>query len=412
MKILLLSTWFPYPLSQGSKIRAYYLLKSLASRHQVKLISFADTPVEPDWIEHLKQFCEVDIVERDPFYREPSRAMLGRFSMRPNSVVATYSQEMDEAVRVCAKQWKPDCVVALTFVTAPYALRVENALKVVDVDNLLTQMLYEEFEDAQGLKVRLRKWLAWWKFKRYEKWLFKQFDLCLVVSARDKKLLSSFCHISPEHISIVSNGVDTEHNQLGMATPKPNTLIYNGSLTYYANFDAVDYFLQEILPLIKKVAPDVQLSVTGKKVKTQIPQYFYDKNVCLTGYLDDIRPVVASHWACIVPLKIGAGSRLKILEAMALGTPVVTTSKGSEGLGVTTGKEVLIANTPTEFAENVIRLLHQPDLRARLAHNARCLVEESYSWNTIGQQLCHAIEAQIVPTQAVQVQIVQRSENA
>lgn len=394
MKILLLSTWFPYPLSQGSKIRAYHLLKLLASRHQVKLISFADIPLQPIWIEHVEQFCEVSVVDRDPFYYQPNQAILRQFSLRPKSAVATYSQEMEATVRKCADQWKPDCVVALTFVTAPYALKVKNVIKVVDVDNLLTQMLYEEFQNTQRLKTRLRKWLAWWKFKRYERWLFEQFDLCLVVSARDKELLASFSQISPEQISIISNGVDTDHNQPGLAIPTPNTLIFNGALTYFANLDAMNYFLQEIFPLITKDVPDVQLSVTGKKPKAHLPQLYYNGNVFLTGYLDDIRPAVASHWACVVPLRIGAGTRLKILEAMALGTPVVTTSKGAEGLDVTSEKDVLIADTPIEFADTVVRILRQPDLREKLTRNARRLVEQLYSWNTIGQQLCQFIETQ------------------
>ncbi len=396
MKILFLSTWFPYPLSQGSKIRAYHLLRSLAGQHQVKLVSFADNPVQPAWIKHIEQFCEVCVVDRDPFYQDPNQAILGRFSLRPKSVVATYSQEMEATVKKCAAQWKPDCVLALTFVTAPYALNIKNTLRVIDVDNVLTKMLYEEFQKTKGLKAKLRKWLAWWKFKRYERWLFEQFDVCLVVSERDKNLLASFSQIPPEQICIVSNGVDTEHNQPSIATPTPNSLIFNGSLTYYANFDAMDYFLKEIFPFIKKDVPDVQLSITGKKPVTRLPQRFYNGNINLTGYLDDIRPTVASHWACVVPLQIGAGTRLKILEAMALGTPVVTTSKGAEGLDVMPENEVLVANTPIEFAEAVVRILRQPDLRENLAYNARHLVEKSYSWNTIGQQLCHIIETQTV----------------
>lgn len=393
MRILFLSTWFPYPLSQGSKIRAYYLLRALAQYHEVALISFADMPIEPAWLAHITQFCQkIEIVQRDPFAQDSLGTILGQLSLQPTSVKATYSQEMASQVQKTVSSWKPQRIVALTFVTAPYAAQIANVPKVVDVDNLMAHMLREAYQQAATTKERMRRWLAWWKFQRYEKWLFSQFDLCLAVSNRDSQTLRSLLTSQSSEIAIVPNGMDLDQNCFGMTAPKPNTLVFNGALTYQANYDGMDYFLREIFPQVRSRVDEVQLQITGKTEGVPISQLLLDDHVAFTGYVKDIRPVVAGSWACVVPLRIGGGTRLKILEAMALGTSVISTSKGAEGLDVIAGKHLLIADTPYEFAAQTVQLLQNPELRTLLIFNARQLMEEKYNWNEIGRQFCDAVE--------------------
>jgi len=137
MKILILSTWFPYPPIQGSKIRAYNMIRSLSQEHEVAVISFKDMDVKDEWIEHLHQYCkEVIIVDQNPFHYSQFQTWLGFFSPRPSAVVAGYSAKMAGAVQEFARKWKPDLLFALTFVTAPYALQITKTLRVVDMDNL------------------------------------------------------------------------------------------------------------------------------------------------------------------------------------------------------------------------------------------------------------------------------------
>ncbi|NIV37258.1 MAG: glycosyltransferase [Anaerolineae bacterium] len=169
--------------------------------------------------------------------------------------------------------------------------------------------------------------------------------------------------------------------------PEADALVYSGALTYSVNFDAVDFFLREVFPLIQAKRPTVKLSVTGKLEGVPIDRLPANDGLVLTGYLDDVRPTVARSWACVVPLRVGGGTRLKILEALALGTPVVSTSVGAEGLKVTPGVDILIADEPTEFADATLRLLEDPGLRAELAANGRRLVRERYDWDQIGEQL-------------------------
>jgi glycosyltransferase involved in cell wall biosynthesis len=393
MKILFLSTWFPYPPNQGSKIRAYYLLKALAERHEVALLTFEDVDLDPAWVEHISEFCSrVEIVPRKPFAASKGRTWLGWLSPLPSSVVAIHSPEMADKVSQVARSWKPDVVVALTFVTAPYALRVPEALKVVDIDNFMARMLQEAIPTGASFLGRLRKWLAYRKFLRYESGLYPRFNLCLVVTEDDRRLVLRQMSIQPDQLIVTPNGVDTQYNHLDMVAPVPNTLIFNGALTYNANYDAMSYFLREIYQPIIHEVPDICLRITGSTKDVDLGGLPLDEHVELTGYLPDIRPAVAQSWACVVPLRMGGGTRLKILEAMSLGTPVISTVKGAEGLEVEDSTHLLLAETPGEFMEQVLKILHSAELRESLARNALRLVSESYEWSRIGADFCGSVE--------------------
>jgi polysaccharide biosynthesis protein PslH len=397
MKILFLSTWFPYPPDQGCKIRAYHLLKALAERHETVLVSFQDTHIEPAWKKHLEMLCSrVEIVSRDPFAATKAQRVWGWLSPRPSAVVATYSPEMAERVTKIEADWHPDRIVALTFVAAPYALPTSNtpdrAARIVDVDYLMAPVLREAYQQATGSIARTRRWLAWWKFRRYEEWLFSQFDLSLASAEHDRQELHKCLGARRQQVGIVANGVDTIYNQPGIAKPEPKTIVFSGALTYSANYEAMEYFLKQVWPLVLKHTPEVRLRITGKTEGVSLDRLPIDDHVLLTGYLDDIRPTVAASWVCIVPILSGGGTRLKILEAMALGTPVISTSKGMEGIDATDGQHLLIADTPERFAELTMRLLREPELRSIISSNARRLVQDRYEWSSIRQHVCSLVE--------------------
>jgi glycosyltransferase involved in cell wall biosynthesis len=154
----------------------------------------------------------------------------------------------------------------------------------------------------------------------------------------------------------------------------------------------VAYFLRWIWPEIRKAAPEAVFKVTGKVDGVDISRLPLDAHAQLAGYQADIRAFIANSWACVVPLRTGGGTRLKILEAMAVGTPVISTEKGAEGLAVTPGEDILIADTAADFAAQTVRLLGDPELRRRLAQNGRRLVEARYNWERIGGQFVNLVE--------------------
>jgi glycosyltransferase involved in cell wall biosynthesis len=397
MRILFLSTWFPYPPYQGSKIRAFHLLKALASKHDVALVSFEDADLQPEWKEYIGQFCPViETLPRKPFAASRVKTWLGWLSPQPSAVVAIHSPEMGELVRQVAGEWQPDCVVALTFVTAPYALEIAGVPKVLDIDNVMARMLFETIPMAAGLPDRFRRWLAYLKFARYEKRIYPQFDRCLVVTESDREGVRRWVPLTPEQVWVVSNGVDITFLQPGMAKPAPKTLVFNGALSYNANYDAMDYFLREIFPIVLREVPEARLKITGSTAGVDLTRLALNGSVQFTGYLEDIRPTVAGSWACVVPLRLGGGTRLKILEAMALGTPVVSTFKGAEGLEVKDGQHLLLADTAETFAAQVVRLLNSAGLREDLARNGSQLAAQRYDWSQIEQHFNACVESLIL----------------
>ena len=395
MKILFLSTWFPYPPNQGSRTRAYHLLRELARRNEVGLVTFGDNFVRPEWMDHLQDLCAlVEVVPENPFALDPRRAALGWFSSLPRSVYAGGSPEMAAVVRRVARDWKPEAVLAMTYVMAPYALGVPASRRVMDVDNLMAHMLGEDVRRTEWGPQRLRRTIAARKFRHYERELYPRFDLSLVTSQLDVMRLRTYVPIRPGQVGCVPNGVDIEHYRPTPAAELPDSLVFPGALTYEANRDAMTSFVREILPGVVQQVPTARLTITGSTEGVDLSDLQVNGHVTFSGYQDDIRPILTGSAVCVVPLRKGGGTRLKILEAMALGTPVVSTPKGAEGLDVVHGRHLMIAETPEEFTAATVSLLRHRGLRDHLSGNARELVEQYYDWSKIGNELSRLIAGQ------------------
>jgi sugar transferase (PEP-CTERM/EpsH1 system associated) len=386
MKILFLSSWFPYPPDNGSRIRIFNLIKQLSEEHAITLLSFArDGKVTEDRLKAMRHYCStVQAIPLAPFRPSSFHSILGLFSSRPRSFVDTYSRPMQRAVEQARKEEDFSVVIASEMATAPYAVTLEDLPRILEELQLAT--FWEQYTSQSCVGRRLRYGLMWWKTRRFTAHLLRQFDGCTVASQQERANVLS---IAPncQHVVVVPNGVDLDRYKGHFGAPEPGTLVFPGALTYGANFDAMAFFLHKVFPLVKARRPEVTLRITGKTDGVPVDRLPLDESVILTGYLDDVRPAVAQSWACVVPLRVGGGTRLKILEAMALGTPVVSSSKGAEGLEATRDEDILIADTPAEFADAVLRLLSDGALRARLAVNGRRLVESRYGWRVIGGRL-------------------------
>jgi len=243
---------------------------------------------------------------------------------------------------------------------------------------------------------RLRKVIYYRSFIQFEGHACQRYDRVFMVSENDRQELLKLAPALPaDKVSLLPNGVDVSNYDIGEVEPQENTLIYVGALTYNANYDAMQYFLREIFPIIQRQVPDVKVKITGKTQGVDLSGLVLNEQVEFTGYVEDIRPVIKSSSVCIVPLQVGGGTRLKILEAMALGTPVVATSKGAEGLDLQPGRDLLVADAPEDFAREVIRLLRQPELREQLQKNGRKAVEEKYDSHQIAANLHQSLQEKL-----------------
>lgn len=393
MKILYLSAWFPYPPDNGARIRAYYLMKSLAEKHDVYLISLLQDDSDPVNADKLSSVCKVVSLHRSNWFRGGSlKSFLGYFSRVPRSVVETFNLEVIRSVREAIDTINPNVIIASSLGVAAYIPHDVNIATVLDEHNCEFGILKRSVETASGCIRRFRAELTWKKAMQWEKSICRRFDAVTIVSERDKQMLLKACP-SLSAVHVVPNGVDTELYSHVKYNPRPAILIYNGALTYGANLDAIRFYISEIYPILRKTIPAVKLVVTGRTSGVDLTGIADCSGIELTGYVEDIRTVLESSAACIIPLRQGGGTRLKILEAMAAGVPVVSTSIGAEGIEAVPGKHLLIADEPFEFANVVGQVLGDDSLNRNLRTAARDLVEEKYSWKKISVLFSDIIES-------------------
>lgn len=387
MNILFLSSWYPYPPDNGSKLRVYNLLRGLAEFHDVTLLSFTDQ-LRPETPRELKVLCrDVYAVRRQTYNSSSKRAITGFFSLTPRSMSDTYQQEMAALIRRVLETKDIDLVIASQWWTAAYHSTFTDVPAIYE--EMETGLLVSKVARASNRLYRFRHGLPLLKLRAYLRQTLPRFQKCTVVSENEKKLLQQMVPDYP-HIHVVPNGIQTADYKNILRPPiDPNRLIFTGSLSYSANLDGIRWFLTDVFPIIQEQAPEVKLLITGRSGKAPLPEM---GNIIRTGYVEDVRPFIASASISIAPILEGGGTRLKILEAMAVGTAVVATRKGAEGLDVQDNEHVLLADTPDQFANAVLRLLQDSKLRLKLAENSCRLIREQYDWAVIMPEFLNLVE--------------------
>lgn len=392
MKLLALSQWFPYPPDNGSRLRIYNLLKNLAPKHSIRLLAFHDGQTDPKHMAELNKVCEhVEVVPARDFDPTGLRSMAGLFSMRPRSSVDLWSPEMAAVVRRELIAEPPEAILAFTLRCAEYVADCTFVPKVLDLENAEAAYI-RRLADAQNTwsrKVRLK--LTWVKLVRHERRLIGSFDCVLTVSEEDRDELIKTAPGAAARVSIVPNGVDISLLNYQGPRKEQYRIISTGALTYNANYDANLLFCREILPRINKRIPKAEFVITGAYKQVDV-RPFVEAGAILTGFVPDIRPEVARSAVLVAPLRFGGGTRLKILEAMALGTPVVSTATGAMGIGAVSGKHLLLAEEPAEFADAVCRILEDEALALKLAAGGRELVAAGFGWDAISAKLDSILE--------------------
>lgn len=387
MRILFLSRWYPFPANNGSKIRIYNLLKYLGQHHEVVLVSFnADTePITQERLNGMLEFCkEVHVTPYRVFNPSSFKAITAFVNKKPRSLIDSYSLEMEAVIRKVVSQYTFDAVVVSQIDMTIYSKLLQNIpriLEEVEISIFYEQMLREE----HPIK-KMRKQLMWSKWVNYMRSVMLDYDGITVVS---KPEVNPLDRIIPgyDRIQVIPNGADLKRLTGDFGQPQPDTLVYTGALTYYVNFDAMQYFLRDVFPLITAKRPQVKLVMCGSLEGVPVHELPSYPNAIHVGHVSDIRTQVAGSWLSIVPERVGGGTRIKILESMALGTPVVATTHASIGLDVQDNREMLIGSSTEDYANKVINALENASLRQTLSVNGRKFIEEKHDWEVIGKQL-------------------------
>lgn len=400
-KILILSPIFPLPLKSGGQVRIFNLIKYLSDHFEISLLSLIRRGEERH-IEEMMPFCSM--VETIPVQIhsnnfdkvfsliKPSQLprTLKRFCQWtggiPFHVCRFYHPDFIKKLKKIVGRDGYDVVHAIYSQMAPYLIQAKaldkNIKSILDDIDLFFVTKYREYLTQKGPASFFYD-LEYKKIRDYVARTWPRFDGITVMSEEDKKKLLS---LRPElNISVVPNGVDINYFQPHSHRKNCNKLAFVGGSLHYPNVDALSYFCEEIFPLVLHEMKDVSFTVIGEFSSNLIPKG--DHEIHFTGYVEDIRPYLKDCSLNIVPLRIGGGTRLKILEAMALGIPTVSTSIGCEGIEAERDRDIIIADDPKEFAEGIKAVLRDPSLQQRLAENGRHVVEQKYSWPRIVSRL-------------------------
>ncbi len=397
MRILIISDYLPYPLIGGDRIRNYNLLRRVASRHEVSLVAFLEKPEDAEGVPHLQQFCAkvetASLQRRSPLVHLPG---LLRFFMegKPLELKFLHSQELVGKIKQLVSIIDFDIVqiesrMGLYVEVLPQSRRFKSILM---FQNFTSQQDGRVFTVERQWKVKIRSLLNSMVMKHWEPIYAEKFNRCTTVSEDDKQLLVK---ANPRlQVDVIPNGVDIEkYKPLPVNNSLP-ALLFIGNMGYPPCVDAVLYFCQEIFPHIRRSIGAVEFWIVGRDPRHEVLQ-LNGNGVHVTGRVDDVIPYYRQSAICVVPLRAGGGTRLKILEAMALGRPVVSTTIGCEGLDVCDGEHLLIADTPEQFAEKTVRLLTDQKLYQYISANGRQLVETRYDWDKIAGRLEEVYEKTI-----------------
>jgi polysaccharide biosynthesis protein PslH len=392
MRILWLSPYLPAP-TFGAGTRVFNLLKVLSRTCEIDLIA-GSVAGEPDqeMLADVRSLCnDVHVVGATITSQRHKRllqlkSLLGRHPMHYRIF---YSKEMQEAINHAARQNAYDVVVLESSFMGYYCLPA-GLPRVLDQHNVESEILLRSGQRERSMLRRSYNLLEYWKYRSDERRICRQMDLILATSTRDCESTLDWSGV-PACV-VIPNGVDTmyfvpsEHDD-----QQTHTVLFTGTMNYSPNAEAMLYFVGEIWPLIQERIPDAVLQIVGHSPPLEITKLAQVSNVDVLGSVPDVRSYLVSAQVVVAPLRIGGGTRLKILEAMAMARAVVSTSLGCEGLDVQHGRHLLVADDPAAFAECVCDLLTNPTRRAEIGQEGCQLVHESYDWRTLGLRMEEAL---------------------
>jgi sugar transferase (PEP-CTERM/EpsH1 system associated) len=393
MRLLLLTPQLPFPPHQGTSLRNYNLIAQLANRHEICLLTFLEPDQSLEDAGPLMDLCAwvdtIRVPQRDNVTR--LRQMLT--TRRPDMAWRLWSPLFRDRLATRMEETPFDVVQIEAIELAPYIATVEIARP-------RPLIVYEDHNAEWVLQKRAcltdlrapRRWPAaayslvqWTRLRGYEAETCRRADRVVAVSEADRDAIQA---IAPEvTASVVPNGVDLDEYTDYDGPVEPFDLVFTGKMDFRPNVDAMLWMGHEVWPLIRHQRPRTTFAIVGQRPHARLQPLRADLGITITGWVPDVRPYIAGATVYVAPLRVGGGTRLKLLQAMAMGSATVSTSLGAEGFPVKHGRELLLADTPDDFAQAVLGLIEDAEQRTQLGGAARRFVEATYGWHTLVPRL-------------------------
>jgi sugar transferase (PEP-CTERM/EpsH1 system associated) len=377
MKIFVLLSRFPYPLEKGDKLRAYYQIKELSRTHEIHLCALSDKEVSETSISELRPYCKsIDVVKISKLGSYFQLASGIFFSKMPFQVLYFFSKTAKRKIRKLIKKYQVDHIYAQLIRTSEYVKDLQGIPKTLDYMDALSRGMERRISNSPFYLKPFVKIEAL-RLKRYEHFIYAHFTTCTIISLQDRDLI---VNADNESIEIIPNGVQHDYFY-SQHRPKKYDLIFTGNMSYEPNVLTAEYLAKEVIPLIANQNPLVQLAIVGANPSGRV-KALANKHIQVTGWVEDIRTYYDEAKIFIAPMQIGTGLQNKLLEAMAMELPCITSELANNALGAKENETVLIGRSAQEYAELALELLSNSEKAATFAAKGHQYVNDCFSWKT------------------------------
>lgn len=374
MKILVILSRVPYPLEKGDKLRAFHQIKSLSKNNEVFLFALNDIPLHKDARSVLESFCKKVIICKISKISIFINLIKAFFSGKPFQVGYFYNSKAQKKIDEIIEIEKPDHIYCQLVRVTEY-VRHSAIRKTVDYQDALSTGQERRKINAPFYK-RFVFHMEAERLKKYEVEIFDDFNNKTIIAEQDREMIQ---HTQKNKIFIVRNGVDMEYFK-PVLQEKNSDLVFTGNMNYPPNVDAAVFLAKKVLPLLLEKYPEFKLKIAGASPAPAV-QELASEHIEITGWVDDMRTCYAESKIFIAPMQLGSGLQNKLLEAMSMQIPCITSLLANNSLQATGNKEILIGKTPEEYANHIFFLLENPEKAMAIAQNGYDFVKNNYSWD-------------------------------
>ena len=374
MKIFIILSRVPYPLEKGDKLRAFNQIRELSKNNQVYLFALNDIELDKDAIQELKKYCTDISILKLTRLNIVFNLVRTLFDGKPFQVGYFYSNKAKKTIDTLIKQHQPDQIYCQLIRTAEYAKHYQHIPRTLDFMDVFSKGM-ERRRSTSAFYMKPILGIEYSRLLKYENKIFDFFDHKTIISDQDKSLIP---HPRKSEIVVVPNGVDTNYFK-PLLMKKEYDLLFNGNMNYPPNVESVQYLVNKILPEVWKHLPHVRLLISGANPNHKVMELKSDK-VVISGWMNDIRENFAKSRILVAPMQISIGLQNKLLEAMAMKIPCVTSTLANNALGAIPGEQIMVADQPEQYAQFIVQLLNDQALLDRIAENGYQYVMNNFNW--------------------------------
>lgn len=376
MKILVILSRLPYKLDKGDKLRAFNQIKQLSKNNEIVLFALSDNVVGQGEIEELKKYCVSISVINIPKATILLNLIRAFFNGLPLQVGYFYFKKAQDKVDQLVKKHQPDHIYCQLIRTAEYVKGYKSTPKTLDYMDVFSKGM-ERRKSTESFFLRPIFALEHQRLLRYEQEVFSRFDNKTIISEQDKNLIN---HPNNKEIVVIPNGVDTDYF-MPITIDKEHDVLFNGNMNYPPNVESVEFLVNKIMPLVWKTNPEVRVLISGSSPNKKVLALQSEK-VEISGWVDDIRESFAKSKVLVAPMQISIGLQNKLLEAMAMKVPCITSTLANNALGAKHEDQILVADTPEQYAEYIIALLDDEEKAKLIADNGYKYVIDTFNWES------------------------------